>query len=180
MEIVELFAQEMEAVGGKVYLLDDLEQARRQLRDLLAGSPGNPVCWKTPLVEQIYPGGTFLAGLPTENAKALCLAAGMGITEADHALAETGTLVLESGVGRSRMVSLLPPVHAAVLPASRIRKDLNQLVEYYRARPGGAGIADLSCLTLITGPSRTADIELMLTLGVHGPQAVHVLILRNL
>jgi len=76
-----------------------------------------------------------------------------------------------SGPGRPRLASLLPPVHVAILRADRIYSNLPALVTAL-AEKGTAG----SNLVIITGPSRTADIEMTLTRGVHGPGEVHVVI----
>jgi L-lactate dehydrogenase complex protein LldG len=101
-------------------------------------------------------------------------AAGLGLTTADLAVAETGSVVLASGIGKGRAVSLLPPCHVAVLGADRLIATLDEagvLLEAWHAdgTPGaGANVV------FVTGPSRTADIELTLTRGVHGPREVHV------
>jgi L-lactate dehydrogenase complex protein LldG len=91
------------------------------------------------------------------------------VTGCDGAIAETGSLVLLSGEGKPRAASLLPPVHLAVVQ----RKDLRfGMGEFFTER--AAEMAGAACCTFITGPSRTADIELTLTLGVHGPGEVIV------
>jgi L-lactate dehydrogenase complex protein LldG len=96
-------------------------------------------------------------------------AAEIGVTGCDGAIAETGSLVLLSGEGKPRAASLLPPVHLAVVQ----RKDLRfGMGEFFTER--AAEMAGAACCTFITGPSRTADIELTLTLGVHGPGEVIV------
>jgi len=97
--------------------------------------------------------------------------AGVGITGAIAALADTGSLVLQSGPGRGRLVSLLPPVHIALLPADRLFPTLGDFV---RVHPDAA--RQTANLLLISGPSRTADIEQTLTMGVHGPRELHVII----
>lgn len=89
----------------------------------------------------------------------------LGITEVDVALPETGTLGLFSSSSRPRAVSLLPRVHLAILTPSALVRDLHDVFE--RARHE-------HYLVLVTGPSRTADIELTVTLGVHGPQRLVV------
>ncbi len=88
----------------------------------------------------------------------------LGVTEADFALPETGTLGLLSSLDKPRAVSLLPRVHLAIVGADALRADLHQVF----AEAKGRGY-----LILITGPSRTADIELTVTLGVHGPRALY-------
>lgn len=96
----------------------------------------------------------------------------VGITGAFAGIAESGSIAVVSGAGRSRLASLLAPVHIAVLRADHIYPSLTA---FFTAH---ADIAEEgSNLVLITGPSRTADIEMTLTRGVHGPGEVHVIIL---
>ena len=102
-----------------------------------------------------------------------------GITTAQWAIAETGTLVLESAREKSRLLSLVPIIHVALLPAGRICDSLGEALERLRQGGGGDRSPDSHAITLITGPSRTSDIELTLTIGVHGPQAVHVILLEG-
>ena len=94
----------------------------------------------------------------------------LGITGVDLALALTGTLVLRSSVDRPPMASLLPRVHLAVLRATDLCPDLAYVLTGLQAEPH---------FVLITGPSRTADIELTVTLGVHGPRSLHVWALED-
>ena len=96
---------------------------------------------------------------------------GLGVTGAYAALADNGGLVLVSGPGRGRLASLLPPVHVAVVGERRLRPSLAALL---REEPGllDAG----SNVVIVAGPSRTADIEMTLTHGVHGPKHVHVIL----
>jgi len=103
-------------------------------------------------------------------------AADIGVTSVDYALADTGTLVLRTGNGRARSTSLLPPVHIALLRPAQIISGLDDLFPLLARDNQSAGGLD-SALTFITGPSRTADIELTLVVGVHGPQELHVILL---
>lgn len=89
----------------------------------------------------------------------------LGITEADFILPETGTLVLRCSAEKPRAVSLLPRVHLAIIHPSALRADIHQVF---------AEAKDSHYLVFITGPSRTADIELTVTLGVHGPKNLYV------
>jgi len=120
-------------------------------------------------VREILGKGEFdVAALPAPEAGKtgeILSAAALGVTLADHAVAETGTVVQVSRPWRPRSISLLPPVHLAILPEDRILPDLGELLAAReRESPGGGAY-----FTLITGPSRTADIEKVLTIGVHGP-----------
>ncbi len=94
-----------------------------------------------------------------------------GVTTAQWGIAETGTLVLESARERSRLLSLVPPIHVALLSTRCICESLGDAL----ARVSTSSHA----ITFITGPSRTSDIELTLVVGVHGPQTVHVLLMEE-
>ena len=103
--------------------------------------------------------------------------ADLGLTGADYALAETGSFVIMPRRGLSRLVSLYPPVHIAVVRPQEVLESLDDLfllrrLEYHQ-RAGEMG----SYLNFITGPSRTADIEMTIVEGVHGPKQVHLVLL---
>lgn len=89
--------------------------------------------------------------------------AGIGISQADWGIADTGTLVQDSTAVEQRLVSTLPLVHVALLDSAKLQPDLTSL--FSRIEPRKAAY-----LAFITGPSRTADIERVLTIGVHGPE----------
>jgi len=97
--------------------------------------------------------------------------ADLAVTSATHGIAATGSLVVDSVTAGSRAVSLLPTVHLCVLPIDRlVASHADVLRPQRRPMP--------SARVLITGPSRTGDIEQRLTLGAHGPVALHVLVVR--
>jgi L-lactate dehydrogenase complex protein LldG len=130
---------------------------------------GKATLWATPglqslgLPEHLRAGGVELV---SPNADKHTLAqCDLGITEADFILPETGTLVLRSSAERPRAVSLLPRVHLAIVDPAALRADMHQVF---------AEAKDSHYLLFITGPSRTADIELTVTLGVHGPKNLYV------
>ena len=99
----------------------------------------------------------------------------VGVTMAQAAIAETGTLVLESEKERHRLVSLLPPVHVAIVRSDDICLTIGDALKQSRGREEEMSRA----ITFITGPSRTADIELTLTVGVHGPKELYVIVLDS-
>jgi L-lactate utilization protein LutC len=101
-------------------------------------------------------------------------AADVGVSGVDYLVAETGSLALLSGPGQPRSLSLLPPVHVAVAERAQLLHDLFDLFE---ARLWAERQGLPSCLSLITGPSKTGDIELRLVTGVHGPGEVHVVLI---
>jgi L-lactate dehydrogenase complex protein LldF len=96
-----------------------------------------------------------------------------GLTGALAGIADTGTLVLAGGYGQMLSASLLPEIHIALLPASRISGKLVDVI-------GRSEIREASSVVLVSGPSRTADIEMTLTIGVHGPREIHVFCLLDL
>jgi len=187
---VATFLSEWIAVGGKGERVRGDDAARRFVSDLVA-APGNAgiarvVCWKHPLLERLE-----IERLLGERGIAVkvwdrlekgnendrwqeSLSADLGITSVDWAVAETGTLALCSRPGQGRVVSLLPPNYLAIIEPRQIIPDLFDLFEHLEAEK-----RDLpSNLTLVTGPSKTGDIELKLTTGVHGPGNVHVLVVE--
>lgn len=155
------------AAAGPVLIWDDPRLAPLKLPAVLAEHGCEVTVWNS--------------ALDPASAKQLAAGARVGITGADWAIAETGSIVLPTGPGRGRLVSLLPPVHIAILRADRI---LPSVAELFRtlaceartaAAPGTPPLP--SSLALATGPSRSADIENDLTIGVHGPAEVHVVLL---
>lgn len=101
--------------------------------------------------------------------------AGMGITGADAALATTGSLIVIAQPGKGRIPTVLPPVHLAIITRDQLYPRLEDWIAARRA----VGLADIranSNLCIISGPSRTADIEKNLVLGMHGPGVLHVIV----
>ncbi len=127
------------------------------------------VLWATPRLQFLgLPGYLRAIGVQVVSPKAdkhELAQCDLGITEADFILPETGTLVLRCSAEKPRAVSLLPRVHLAIINPAALRADMHQVF---------AEAKDSHYLVFITGPSRTADIELTITLGVHGPKNLYV------
>jgi L-lactate dehydrogenase complex protein LldG len=164
MNNTERFSAELTAIGGHVFIAPDVAQARDYIEKLMLkhGGPGRAAT--RPAVKRL--------GLPPMTFDGPLSDVQIGITQADYALADTGTLVVFSEAGEGRTLSLLPPVHIAVLEESRILAGLDELMEREPTFPERS-----SAMIFITGPSRTADIERTLTVGVHGPGELHVVVL---
>jgi L-lactate dehydrogenase complex protein LldG len=112
-----------------------------------------------------------------EQAKSDAFTADIGITGVDYAIAETGTVVLHPRNGLSRLVSLAPPTHIAVLRPNEV---LDSLTELFAMERNDYLSGDLAgSMNLISGPSKTADIEGTTVTGIHGPLEVHLIILEN-
>ena len=129
----------------------------------------------------VYPaGGGDLSVGASDRQRAQDLATAIcGITSADWCLAETATLVMRTRSGQGRAVSLLPPVHIAVVPLSSL---ISGLADLYHAL-GRAKEDDLhgltNCMTFVSGPSTTRDIESVAVPGAHGPKAVHIVVITG-
>lgn len=106
--------------------------------------------------------------------------ADIGISGANFAVAESGTLVIVSNEGNARLVTALPPVHIAVVTTEKFVETLEEAVTLLKALTiASSGRRLTSYVTFITGPSSTTDIEKEFVVGVHGPQEVHIIILDN-
>jgi L-lactate dehydrogenase complex protein LldG len=170
-----LFGQNFEKLAGKSFFVREADEVLRVLAELLQGkravasnAPFLATCGITGLPE-VQSGFT-----DREALRAACVAADVGITCADYALAETGTLVMLSSPQEARLISLLPPMHVAVFPRSRMLANLDELLAIL---PNPA--EQTSSMVLITGPSRTADIEQILVRGVHGPGEIYAVIVEE-
>ncbi len=138
----------------------------------------------TPHAQALWAGGTFLDGLDRQPLAALsglsfdvtrerAAAAKFGISQMAWALADTGTLAQDATAVAQRLVSSLTSIHLALVPTAGLLPDLPALLT--RVNPEASGY-----IALITGPSRTADIERVLTIGVHGPERLVILFVDDL
>ena len=179
---------EVNAVGGQGTLVADRDAARGALAGLLERySPASALCWRHPLLDEIGLDDLLasksiqrldydvLQARDPEHRQSDMLAADIGISSATVAVAETGTLAMASGPGTERAASLLPPVHVALVSADQIVPDLFDLFALMQKQ-----LPEMpSSWVLIAGPSKTGDLELKLTTGVHGPRHWHVIVVRN-
>jgi len=111
-------------------------------------------------------------GVSFEVTRAAAASAKVGISQLDWAIAGTGTLVQDATAVEKRLVSTLPPIHLAVLGTERILADFSSVLQ--RLQP-----EQINYIAFITGPSRTADIERVLTIGVHGPERLIVVVVDD-
>lgn len=114
-----------------------------------------------------------IAGLKFEVTRELAAQARFGISQMEWALADTGSLAQNSTAIDQRLVSSLPTIHIALVPTSGLLPDMPSLLS--RVNP-----KECAYLAMITGPSRTADIERVLTIGVHGPERLVIIFVDDL
>lgn len=189
LDRIERFRRELERVNGRVELASSLDGARDVLRaELARGAPAGRarvVSWARRELEEWHiddllqeVGCTCFRPDDADAADAFRAAASqaeVGITGVDFALASTGTLVLGAAPGRPRSASLLPALHLALVRERQVVDRMGTALAAYV----GSKSPPASALHFITGPSRTSDIENDLTIGVHGPRAVTVILLRE-
>jgi L-lactate utilization protein LutC len=152
--LVDRFKGSLEALAGKVAVVRSRSEADAQVQKILNGR------------SSIRSTDVFSREAVTRI--------DAGITSADYALADTGSLVFLTESRESRLLSLLPPCHIAVIESSKIVSGLDDVLTL-RPLPGERS----SAMVVITGPSRTADIEMRLVRGVHGPGEIHVIIIEE-
>jgi L-lactate dehydrogenase complex protein LldG len=188
-DLVEAMAREVQDVGGVPHRVGRPGEALPVVAELLESVAARSVlAWQHPLLERLgvseflsrrgieYWDHARLAALPLDRQRAVALAADAGISSVDWAIAETGSLLVCARPGRERMVSLLPPLHIAIVERRQLVPDLLDAFHNLR-RQFGPELP--SNMTLITGPSKTGDIELQLTTGVHGPGKWHVILIAS-
>lgn len=156
--VVDLFKQNVEAVDGHCIVVHTEEELTR----ILQSFAGRIAISDAPV----------LAGLGDVSPNASDIFHyDVGITTAQAAIAETGTLVLDAARERHRFASLVPPVHVAIVDAASIFQTLGEALAFIHKDDQIS-----PAVTFVTGPSRTADIELTLAIGVHGPQQLYVIV----
>ena len=179
-DLLALFTARVEEVDGVVHrVADDGDIGQRVVEIAVHQQIRSFMVWdelRTTVGERLT--GAGLAEISGEVGQTDRLAhqlgymdLGIGVTGAEAGLAESGTVVLRSGPGRPRMASVIPLVHVAILRADRIHRSLS-----HWAAEAATEISDAANVVLITGPSRTADIEQHINVGVHGPRAVHIVV----
>lgn len=176
LELLNQFRERLTAVGGKCSAVANEQEAAAVLAAIVAEkNPGRVARSNSPRVERLITALAAEVEILASPEKQDLFTCEMGITEAQWAIAESGTLVLESDQERHRLVSLVPPIHVAILDADRIRRTMAEVLHSVHHADTGLSRA----VTFITGTSRTSDIELTLAIGVHGPAELHVIIIAR-
>ncbi len=175
--MLEMFRARAEAVSAEVHRVGGSEEALAFVADLLlkegvADEPGARAVWAAgPLVPESHRDrlSARVPGLTFDVTREAAASSRIGVSEMEWGLADTGTVVQDATDPALRLVSTLPEIHVALLPARRILGGLADVVP--KLRPGRAPY-----ISFLTGPSRTADIERVLTIGVHGPSRLVVVV----
>ncbi|NVN99116.1 MAG: lactate utilization protein [Geobacteraceae bacterium] len=165
----EQFRLRAEGVGAEVQRLATMAAAGEFVREFMQREGGSAVCASAGLqVELAKPGAAAIPGLSFDVTREASANAHIGITGMEWALADTGSLVADQKAVEQRLASTLPSIHIALIGSEKILPGKIDL--FTRIDPRASRY-----IAFITGPSRTADIERVLTIGVHGPKRLIIL-----
>jgi L-lactate dehydrogenase complex protein LldG len=179
------FCAELTAAGGQPHVVPDKQAAvalllslarERGARRVLLGH--EPILAGLHLADALHNAGVDVVRVETlteGQQREPFFAADLAVTGVDYLIGETGSVVLRTQPDQPRSLSLLPPIHIAIASPQQIIPDLFDLFEK-RLGPDKDGLP--ACLSIITGPSKTGDIELRLVTGVHGPGEIHVVLIE--
>lgn len=180
------FRAELTAAGGQAHIVSDgaaavaqvlLLAKERNVRRVLLGREA--FLDTLPLAKALRQAGLEVIAtdsLIEGQQREPFFAADLGVSGVDYLIAETGSVALRTRPDQPRSLSLLPPIHVAVAHRGQLLPDLFDLFE---KRLGEHQDGLPACLSLITGPSKTGDIELRLVTGVHGPGEIHVVVVES-
>ena len=184
-ELATSFARELEAVGGVFVGILTPDRLTSRIVTLAGELGANTIAIGQGLTTDMGAIGealeradrTIVRTVPVADVERAAMRsrvanADLGIAEADFAIASTGTLAVVSTDSRPSSLTLLPPASLVIVQIDRLMPTLADVL----AALGPEGVA-AHRLTLITGPSRTADIEKRIVLGVHGPKSIHVIVI---
>jgi L-lactate dehydrogenase complex protein LldG len=190
--LADQFTAELRKLEGRVYRAADDEEALEMLAEILAlnhtdrivawdldqiGLPGLAAMLAAQQIRQLDT--QVLAQVDRKERLQILEPAQVCLSGVEAAIAESGSLVLVHGPEKPRLASLLAPVHVAIVREGQLVRGLGEAIGHLRDQGGVDPFTNTSNITLITGPSRTADIEMTLTLGIHGPKEIHVVLIAD-
>ena len=178
--LVDVFKKQLEKLSGELYITRSTEEVVQILLDLLnTVSPDQSRAHQSPLIDDLkvlnenlrqYLSNNDLGNLTSEEFANLKI----GITQADFLIARTGSVFLRTVSAGGRRLSVLPPTHIVLAKEDQIVSSLDDVfIE------NDVNDESWSYATIITGPSRTSDIEKQLVLGAHGPKRLIVILIKE-
>ncbi len=194
-QLIGRFEEELKKVGGLSYRAGTPSELDEILRGILGpAGAGQVVLSRNPLLRplqlrakleawghsvNLWPGAESATPAEMEVFGRACFSAAAGITGADFGLAESGSLVLTSETEGSQLASVAPPIHIALCRPSQVVESLEEVLDRLSLFPAKAAQARGRSIVLITGQSRTADIEQVTIRGVHGPLSLHTILVDD-
>ncbi|WP_406677181.1 LutC/YkgG family protein [Moorella sp. ACPs] len=175
-DLIAFFIRQAEAMGAQVIPVDGAWGIGPKLVEVLRPFGQRVALVESPMSREAgLETALAVAGFHIEKDGAdFARQADTGIVEFDYGIAETGTLAMDATDLKTRLATMLPLTCVALLRAERVRSNLTEVIDAYLERGNWPGY-----FTLVTGPSRTADIERSLTIGVHGPERLLIILVEN-
>ena len=181
---MQRFREQFTGVGGIFHLVASGDSCVQKVMELIQSEAvhrvllgGGKLIGQLNLLSHLQEAGitvTAVNKLEPESCQEPSFAADLGISGVDFLVAETGSVVLHSGPDQPRSLSLLPPVHVAIAERDQL---VNDLFDLFPSSQNDEALNLPSCISIITGPSKTGDIELRLVTGVHGPGEIQVILI---
>lgn len=172
--LYERFKKEVESVSGECYRVTTLNEACELIHKILCAKGVQKISLVNSEITKAGQLENYLQGrgmtVYTDQLRNVAPIVDVGITQVDWAIAETGTLVQNGTQVDERLSSSLPPIHVALARTNDLRLNLVETMAEIHKLPAIPGF-----IGFITGPSRTSDIERVLTIGVHGPEQLIVI-----
>ncbi len=204
-QLLKLLIDMAEPINMKVEALKDEKSVAAAIADLTNnkapewGNEKSIVTWRHPLIERLnltkvlapqnvpVHATELSEGKPEEKnggssrdvIRRQVIDAYIGITSADFCMADTATLVMRTRPGQARSVSLVPSIHVAVIYLDQIIFDLKELYALLQWDPKIREDGLTNCMTFVSGPSKTADVEATMVHGAHGPREVYVYVITG-
>ncbi|CAB1063088.1 Predicted L-lactate dehydrogenase, hypothetical protein subunit YkgG [Olavius sp. associated proteobacterium Delta 1] len=204
-QLLDRLIKMAQPINLNVIVLSDEKSAAAAIADLVQtkdpewGDPKSIVAWKHPLIKDLNLGevlapqkvpvyitelGDSEAGDKSEESvrahiRKRVIGAYIGITSADFCMADTASLVMRTRPGQARSVSLVPSIHVAVIYLDQIILDLKELYALLQWDSKAQAEGLTNCMTYISGPSKTADVEATMVHGAHGPREVYVYVIAG-
>jgi L-lactate dehydrogenase complex protein LldG len=164
-DLTVMFAQNFTGLLGKFAYCENHQELAQQLKEIIAAKKWKEVYCVEDGLKYLFQKNGF-----SDFSSGSLAECDVAITSCEILVARTGTIVLSSALPEGRTASVYAPVHICVAESSQIVYDINDALEYMKEKYG----VDLpSMISFATGPSRTADIEKTLVVGVHGPKEVY-------
>jgi L-lactate dehydrogenase complex protein LldG len=179
-ELIDIFSQQLKKLSGELYIVNSIEEATKRLQSLLEKvEPEQCKTHESPLFDElkkVNPGIVdYLTTIDDSEISSVEFAKfEVGITGADCLIARTGSILLRAVSAGGRRLSVLPPTHIVIAEEKQIVSSLDEAFNSLDLKQDTWGYA-----TIISGPSRTSDIEKQLVLGAHGPKKLIVILLKN-
>ena len=204
-QLLDRFIEMAAPIKLNVIVVKDEESVTAAIVDLIGnkdpewGDQKSIVMWQHPLIERLKLADALAAenisvhvtGLDDRQSEGLSepeirdrlrrqvIDSYIGITSADYCMADTASLVMRTRPGQARSVSLVPSIHIGVIYLDQIIRDLKELYALLNFDPEVRIEGLTNCMTFISGPSKTADVEATMVHGAHGPREVYVYVIAN-